>query len=376
MFRAESYDTMLAWYEDVKVLTEKSGEERNAFVRRHVRSTSQSSAHSVSSDGGLEEDEADRVPYSANQSIVNESVRSEIPQRPSPGGRFPSDVQIDRNLQTPLSPSSNSSEVGHDITSASGGLQGAYAHPDDLTRQDPTYPHQQNKAQYPSHNTYADYFTPSTNYQQAPAQSQTLYSSNPVPNKQFSTQDQTLYSSAPAPNNYQPSPNVYQPPLTQAPPVQQFERHDSTYGNWMAPAAGGVAAGALGAEAYHQHQQNSGREKEQQPLTKEINEASQTDRISAVPVPVGAPATTAAQAPVTLPVESEPNSLATTPATIHKSFLGLVEPVPAAVSTNVTNGGTVPTDTDKDSPGIRRQNTDFSVSDLHVPGEYPRIPNV
>jgi len=367
---------MLAWYEDVKVLTEKSGEERNAFVRRHVRSTSQSSAHSVSSDGGLEEDEADRVPYSANQSIVNESVRSEIPQRPSPGGRFPSDVQIDRNLQTPLSPSSNSSEVGHDITSASGGLQGAYAHPDDLTRQDPTYPHQQNKAQYPSHNTYADYFTPSTNYQQAPAQSQTLYSSNPVPNKQFSTQDQTLYSSAPAPNNYQPSPNVYQPPLTQAPPVQQFERHDSTYGNWMAPAAGGVAAGALGAEAYHQHQQNSGREKEQQPLTKEINEASQTDRISAVPVPVGAPATTAAQAPVTLPVESEPNSLATTPATIHKSFLGLVEPVPAAVSTNVTNGGTVPTDTDKDSPGIRRQNTDFSVSDLHVPGEYPRIPNV
>jgi len=371
---------MLAWYEDVKVLTEKSGEERNAFVRRHVRSTSQGSARSVSSDGGLEEDEADQVPYSANQSIVNESVRNEIPQRPSPGGRFPSDVQIDRNLQAPLSPSSNSSEVGHDITSASGGLQGAYAHPDGLTRQDPTYLHQQNEAQYPSHNTYADYFNPDANYPQAPAHYQTLHSSNPAPNNQFPTQDQTLYSPTSAPNTHQPSPNVYQPPLTQAPPVQQFERHDSTYGDWMAPAAGGVAAGAAagaaGVEAYRHHQQNRDLENEQQPLTKEINEVPQTNNISAIAAPVAAPVTTAAQAPATLPVESEPNSLATTPATIHKSFLGLVEPVPTAVSTNITNGGTVSTEMNQDSPGIRRQNTDFSVSDLHVPGEYPRIPNV
>ncbi|SLM37125.1 Pleckstrin homology-like domain [Lasallia pustulata] len=33
VFRAESRDTMLAWFEDIKNLTEKTGEERNAFVR-------------------------------------------------------------------------------------------------------------------------------------------------------------------------------------------------------------------------------------------------------------------------------------------------------------------------------------------------------
>jgi hypothetical protein len=85
VFRAESYDTMLAWYEDIKNLTEKSGEERNAFVRRHTRSVSQGSARSVSSDGALDEDEADQVPY-ASHSITSDTVRDETPKRPSPGG--------------------------------------------------------------------------------------------------------------------------------------------------------------------------------------------------------------------------------------------------------------------------------------------------
>src|SRR5256885_17077519 len=63
VFRAESYDTMQAWYEDIKTLTEKSPQERNAFVRQHVRSisgTSQRSnsrAGSVSSDGIVDEED-------------------------------------------------------------------------------------------------------------------------------------------------------------------------------------------------------------------------------------------------------------------------------------------------------------------------------
>jgi len=87
VFRAETYETMLAWFDTIKALTEKSGEERNAFVRRHasVRSTSAGSARSVSSDGGLEEDEADAVPYSANQSLASQPVRQES-SRPSPAG--------------------------------------------------------------------------------------------------------------------------------------------------------------------------------------------------------------------------------------------------------------------------------------------------
>ncbi|KAL6709584.1 phosphatidylinositol 4,5-bisphosphate-binding protein [Coniothyrium glycines] len=88
VFRAESYETMQAWYDDIKTLTEKTGEERNAFVRRHasVRSASAGSAHSASSDGGLEEDEADAIPYSANQSMKDQAIRepSPRPSRPSP----------------------------------------------------------------------------------------------------------------------------------------------------------------------------------------------------------------------------------------------------------------------------------------------------
>src|ERR1700760_2393632 len=49
VFRAESYDTMLAWYDDIKTLTEKTGEDRNNFVRRHTRSVSRTSNTSMSS---------------------------------------------------------------------------------------------------------------------------------------------------------------------------------------------------------------------------------------------------------------------------------------------------------------------------------------
>lgn len=87
VFRAESHETMLAWYQDIKALTEKTGEERSAFVRSHARSVSGNSERprSFSSDG-LEEDEADRVPYSADAASLSEQNPVEAkPQRPQPG---------------------------------------------------------------------------------------------------------------------------------------------------------------------------------------------------------------------------------------------------------------------------------------------------
>lgn len=85
VFRAESYETMLAWYEAIKALTEKTGEERNAYVRKHASSVSGNSARSVSSDG-MEEDEADKVPYSADAASLSEqNPVEEKPQRPQPG---------------------------------------------------------------------------------------------------------------------------------------------------------------------------------------------------------------------------------------------------------------------------------------------------
>lgn len=85
VFRAETYDTMLAWFEDMRVLTEKTGEERNAFVRKHARSFSSNSRRASISSDGMEEDEADQVPYSADVASLQPSTTDPRPQRPQPG---------------------------------------------------------------------------------------------------------------------------------------------------------------------------------------------------------------------------------------------------------------------------------------------------
>jgi hypothetical protein len=123
---------MLAWYDDIKVLTETTGEERNAYVRGHSRSFSSVSARSVSS---FDDDEADRIPFNiSHRSSVASGANGEVfgaigqeskqTQRPA-GGRFPSDLQIRRDgLTRGLTPSSDGSEVNQDITTAAGGLDG------------------------------------------------------------------------------------------------------------------------------------------------------------------------------------------------------------------------------------------------------------
>lgn len=86
VFRAESNETMLAWYEAIKALTEKTGEERTAYVRQHARSVSGNSAPSIGSSDGMDEDEADKVPYSADAASLSEqNPLEEKTQRPQPG---------------------------------------------------------------------------------------------------------------------------------------------------------------------------------------------------------------------------------------------------------------------------------------------------
>ena len=365
VFRAESYDTMLAWYEDIKSLTEKSGEERNAFVRRHTRSVSQGSRRSVSSDGGLDEDEADEVPYSANQSMTNEAVREEPPQRPSPGGRFPSDIQVN-HLQAPLSPSSGSSEIDHDLTTASGGLQGLYlgsgyqehepnyelGHPQQHSAPQPIPQPQQ---EYPQQYVYND-GAMSAALNSHPHQSQAPYptSSNPAP---AAYQPEAPYVSPIRPSSY---PN--NPP--------DIERHNSMYGDWMAPAAGGAAAGVLGTEAYCHHQQ------QQEPQSRYPIEET-TAPVSHSHVPEPAPLNhTSISEPVSLTntVSTIPTSVSNDPAHIEP-FLGEAEAVPAAASAVASKtGGPALQETEEIFPSVIRHNTDVSISDLHVPGQYPQTP--
>ncbi|RAH76098.1 PH domain protein [Aspergillus japonicus CBS 114.51] len=116
VFRAETHETMMAWYEDIESLMSKTGEARNAYVRRHVRTVSGASFRNSSD--GMDEDEADRTPYSAESAVLYQERPTSQPRQP--GGRFPSDVQIDRHLEAPLSPSSGESSGDRDLLAAAG----------------------------------------------------------------------------------------------------------------------------------------------------------------------------------------------------------------------------------------------------------------
>lgn len=85
VFRAESHDTMQAWFDDIQVLTERTPAERTAFVRKHARSVSGISDRGTVSSDGMDEDEADAVPYSNDPSVTDTSPSVNRPQRPVPG---------------------------------------------------------------------------------------------------------------------------------------------------------------------------------------------------------------------------------------------------------------------------------------------------
>ncbi|KAK6952666.1 hypothetical protein Daesc_004957 [Daldinia eschscholtzii] len=122
VFRAESHDTMMAWYEDIKALTEKSPEELSNFVRGHSRAYSRASQRTTSSDGIV--DDEDDEPFSADPAMASPGYRQDSMQnRPEPGGRFPSDIQVNaqRGLQVPRSPSS----VGSGLVGNEYALSGA-----------------------------------------------------------------------------------------------------------------------------------------------------------------------------------------------------------------------------------------------------------
>lgn len=120
--------------------------------------------------------------------------------------------------------------------------------------------------------------------------------------------------------------------------------------------------GTFGAAAYNQHQQEQ-QDPSLLPTPVDGNDVSLNGPVKAIPTPI----------PTSFPIASEPDSLATTPATsVDKSFLEEAEAATATTSSKPTNGGS----TQPFFPRVKRNNTDISVSDLHVPGEYPRISNV
>ncbi|KAL8713948.1 MAG: hypothetical protein Q9220_002094 [cf. Caloplaca sp. 1 TL-2023] len=254
VFRAESYDTMLAWFEDLKNLTEKTGEERKAFIRRHARSMSGGSqkAGSISSEG-MEEDEADHVPYSAAASQVDQPMSEEkLPERPKPGGRFPSALNINRDSQVPLSPSSPSTSDDRDAIAATSALPGS----------DAPYEVVGNEMKSAGDGSRAG---PMAEMSESTALPATYVPSDPKRQAQYMAAAQDPVSPISPQAGYgHPQTQVPQNAPTNRAFPQQIERHDSKYGDWLAPAAGGAIAGAAGVEAYKRREQQ-GKLKEEDP---------------------------------------------------------------------------------------------------------------
>ena len=345
IFRAESHETMLAWYNDIKELTEKRGEERNAFVRRqHARSMSGGSmtaASVASSDGGLEEDEADAVPYSDEKSVrgpMPETATAgatgagvagvaERQNRPQPGGRFPSDLNVDRGLHAaPLSPSSGESE--------------------------------------------RDFQTHSS-VKQADHDALAGASSLPGSGVPFSNQQPT---SAPITQHHaqqnQPSTTV---PISQ--PQNQAYVPEARHDEWIAPAAAGGAVGVGGAALASHY-----RHDEYQPSAPQ--ELGNTVAAEA-PTPV----TALSSAPVTSQTAVPPRAPMVAAASTESPYSGRgtndytetmsqdTAPTTLASSIYADEGVSKPAvaTSEIERPGLPQPaKSSTTISDLHVPGEYPR----
>ena len=451
VFRAESYDTMMAWFADIKELTEKSGKERDAFVRRsHARSLSGGSmkAQSIggSSDGGLEEDEADAQPYSSEQSVRGASAAAvsgrhgadhqydddaqagqgaygygdERPdpagwrpsQRPSPGGRFPSDLNVHRGLQAPLSPSSgeSSTERDRDAIAAAGALPGSGM---PFTEFESTQQQQQPVAAAANYteNEKSKAYTGDPDFQERAAGHIKPKQHSSTPPQRDGQQQQ--YSQPQ--QEFTPSHQQYFQPQeeTREVPSQFTADPDRTQNprDYAAPAAAGAGLGgaAIGAAAMYHHDQQpqSKLQHQQQPHSENVTE--EMDHASAVPAPgtSSAPIMTEASTAMSpiIPVHTNPRPassslgdtepLSTVPTSIgsvgHGSNIEASQqmeaPMPTArqMGTKMSMLAQPSSELDQDGSGSGnittkptplRTVTVGTISDLHIPGEYPRTPKL
>ena len=435
VFRAESYETMMAWFEDIKNLTEKTGAERKAFIRQHARSVSAGSqkAGSISSEGALEEDEADQVPYSGAASQVEPASlqQEKRTERPNPGGRFPSALNINRDSQVPVSPSSPSTsdrdfiaaaglpgsgvpfgESGQQVQSGDdvnehGKLGGAVSQPSNYYATDPVeQPRAQDAEQAPVQRDEPPALVDQQRYNDLPAQkgpspltsAGAEYSSVPV-------EAQGVSSDEPGAVSYgtpQIDTQEQQPKAVPRNLPRHIERHDSQYGDWMAPAAASLAGAAIGAggiQAYRNQQQKDQKPEQQVPEVSPITEpesAIYPTTSSTQPLP-GSLAW--AEGPIAAPVlpvvdPSSPDdpfgsrrpSESLSPALVSVgSYIDSTAEARAPSETllrRVTEEPRSPiADTGDlakpikelaDRPGLQSHPSVATVSDLHIPGEYPR----
>jgi hypothetical protein len=208
----------------------------------------------------------------------------------------------------------------------------------------------------------------------------------------------------------QPAPTYQQPASTPQQPAT-INPSENQHADWIAPAAAGLGAGAAGTAAYNHYNQDREPERQQQPITASNNVASNTSPASsAETIPRVAPPP---RHPTSSPFNSIDTALETTPpgtglpgsvdnpplATAHATNGGTYLSYPAETGTGLAGSSATPvtslnssstspiTGLDQGSSvlggheakgahetgrfPVVRHDTDISVSQLHVPGEFP-----
>ena len=349
VFRAESYDTMMAWFNDIKSLTETSGPAREAFIRRtHARSIS---GGSISEGSALDEDEADQVPYSASASQVEPST-VKLPQRPNPGGRFPSLLSVNRDSHVPLSPSSGSENSGErEIVAAAGALPGS------------GIPFGSSGQQV---KVGDDEMLPER--RELRGGTAAPWNSDPQPLVQA---NQNLSGLPIHPGEDSASPPVQAQGTSSDGPGfvahaqhPMLGRHDSTYGEWMAPAAATTAGATITTAGKAPYAHNRGQKEQGQ----EEQPGLQPVEMSADPVSQG---NISMNAPGTANISSFNISDTNQGAVGVDGNLSSQEPNPETVAADTTDS-VMPVNDLAKRPLLDSHTSATSVSKLHVPGEFPK----
>lgn len=317
----------------------------------------------------------------------------------SVGGRFPSDLNLSSGNAALQSPSSESSD--HNTIQATGAYFGAQGTDHGRSDEDPyrlrgIASHSPEKATTPAAVAAATAAPKAASYDddqerymasQPQAYQSQVPPQEPVQNQAFflpgqqpaTTYQQAQPVQAPAQQSFEPAQaRGFDSADSSALPRDSDPRH-SSYGDWMAPAAVGAGAGVAGTAAYN-HMNNKEddiqQHQQQQPLQPETGVAgsrSLEDPLPAAPAP-----TTTSNTNNIIPIPAYnnadmPNEQNTNTASAGPTSLNYGPATTTDKST--TLGGQEAAgahETGHIFPSVVRHDTDISVSQLHVPGSFPK----
>jgi hypothetical protein len=330
--------------------------------------------------------------------------------RTSTGGRFPSDLNVNRtrNFDAPQSPSSESSD--RDTINAAPAVAPAVV-PIIRTEEPGRKYSRDNEDPYRLQGiaSHSPGMTPgAANYDE----DQARYMANPQ-TRSAQPQDQSFFLPGQQHLSQQPA-TVYQQAehiQPAQPKPSSYERDQSSFPDWVAPAAVGVGAGAAGAAAYNHYNHDDKSDLQRQAATEAaliddggVQAAPSTAPVNNVPratesAPFGS-SRDAQSAPIITPVGNSASSAPiitpvgnrTTDTADNKHVVSQLAGSNSTSATNTGNGLTNSSDiatteigtalggleargaheTGQIFPKVIRHDTDISVSQLHVPGEFPK----